>query len=143
MPRLPHFRQDFCPSTSGSVRAAGVVLVVMMMLVLVGVAVVAVVMFVLVGMTVVAVMMLVFVGMTVVAVVMLVLVGMAVIAVVMFVLICMTVIAVMVLMFGLVRLVRGVVGPRGSRGQAQAGKKRQQCGRVLCHSLVLFAYHPS
>src|SRR6056297_3553171 len=106
---------------SGSGLTAGIVPVVVVMVVF-GVVAFEMMVFMLVGVAVIAVVMLVLAGMTVVAVVMLVLVGVAVIAMVM-------------LMFGLVRLVRGVIGPGRRYGQAQAGGYRQQGRRLACHSL--------
>src|SRR6056297_2264605 len=106
---------------SGSGLTAGIVPVVVVMVVF-GVVAFEMMVFMLVGVPVVAVMVLVLVGVAVIAVVMLVLAGMTVVAVVM-------------LMFGLVRLVRGVIGPGRRYGQAQAGGYRQQGRRLACHSL--------
>src|SRR6056297_4249644 len=119
---------------SGSGLTAGIVPVVVVMVVF-GVVAFEMMVFMLVGVTVIAVVMLVLVGVTVIAVVMLVLAGMTVVAVVMLVLVGVAVIAMVMLMFGLVRLVRGVIGPGRRYGQAQAGDYRQQDRRLACHSL--------
>src|SRR6056297_607946 len=63
------------------------------------------------------------------------LVGVPVVAVMVLVLVGVAVIAMVMLMFGLVRLVRGVIGPGRRYGQAQAGGYRQQGRRLACHSL--------